>query len=853
MEHSDSLETCFCPSCDGKKRVPARTAREHTRKAVQKSLQGQVIKEKPPIAVLLEAGEHDPRNGPVIKNGSSTKWTVIGFTAKVLEIRAKHPGVSQECVTAYFSLVKNLLDDHGIANEVPRSYKQAVSMVSDLLPKSETYDVCPNDCIMYRGEHRDAERCPICKEGRKDSRGKPRKEYHYFPLIPTIKTLYGVPEIARKLQEHGNTLKSEVPRFVRDIQDTKMWKEMYAEDGPFKMMVDEVLQMLTGVEVWDAWKNEYVTITADMVAFVFDWPGRCKCTYHQGARAPAACCYCQLKAIYNNTHRMTTFGGSRQFLPMDHPLRLDTDHFPEKEAEHRGPPPPQEDQTAYGAAVEDLTKKINEMKAQGTTAGIRALQASRKTMIETTGKTGREVFADLPTYSIDRVHIDWMHTAKNIIHNIFEVLTGHKHNFNEVVKMEKWRFPCRSDTVTGNANKRAREEVQVYQLNRQEMAIADERLQSIIVPVGYDFKVRPLFSKPLGMKTIEWILFAIDGILEYAVRGMLPAEQRTTIFRLCATLKALGSPVADMATIADLEKDVHETFSLVERNLPLAIKTLMVHLPHHMAPIIKQYGPLTSLWMMPYERYMQFVLRRMTNKSHPTKSAREAYKVHSLCNILQLAGKMPTTGPDPLEDTSELPCEKNEEDEDDDKEEGVEVEDVEENEVGVDVASAKLGHLKGTIPPSEEFVLVETDELYLSSHLSEVNATSTNARKVVKYLAASSRHPITNRLLEYRCEELETRRKARRISSIVGIKLGDVRYFGRIQYFLLVNDMYEMAYIRWYGTGEKDGETGLWMVEMGSVDWINPFQHFHKISKPLVHALEGRTLFILDLHSYDLA
>ncbi|XP_066267949.1 uncharacterized protein [Branchiostoma lanceolatum] len=932
MEGSSSLILCGCECGEW---VSERTERDHLRKKVSDYLKKQDLGEKPAIAQLLE-DLNDPRNGPVILNGSSSKWTRIGLIAAFFQLRADHPGLTQTCVSAIFALIKDLLDQAGIPNAVPHSYKDAESQIRDLLPKSVRIDACVNDCVLFRGENVNADRCPVCHEVRKDSNGKARKEFHHFPLIDTLKSLYAVPEIAKKLQEHKDSWDDEVPRYVRDIHQTALWKQMYAEDGFFKgearglafgystdggepfqhlriphsiwpmtlkiynfgpevrdktgfyslwgiipgpftpknmntyheVLVEEMLQLMDGQRVWDSYRQEFFTLTGDIIAYIFDWPGRTKCTCRQSASAIQACPYCELAGESVSQISQTTFPGNRRFLPLEEKtLRSDTNRFPHRRAETRGPPPPRENQVEYGGALVAMTKKIDDKRAQGDTRHIRCLTSAKAKIIATTGKTGKEAFAALPTYSIDRVQVDWMHTEKNINKGTVDVIHGSKSNFEEVTKMEQERLPPRILGRPSGPGKRAKGQVELYELSAPEKALADERIRSVVVPIGYDFRVRPLFNKKQlqGMKSIEWALLFTDNVIKYAVRGLLGTDQRATLFRVCDTFRTLGAPVVDMESIGDLEEEVAVTLSLYERDYPQTCQTLMAHLPLHIPAIIKEFGPVTHYWMMSFERFMQFLLRRMTNKSHPTVAAVEAVKVHGLCTRLQYAGKMPTPRRDPVEFQNKLPYayarpdegESGEESGDDgvesedggveSEEDGEESEDDEETQV--DAASAKLAHLKGTRPVASAFD--EGGILNLKSLLSEIKAPPTPANRVVKYFAASARHPVTNRLLEYRCEEHEARRGAKRISSIVATKLGDAYYFGRIQHFLLVDNAHEMACIKWYGAGEIDDETKLWKVTGGKC-LINPLQSFGRISKPLVHAFEEGTLFVLNLHSYDL-
>ncbi|CAH1240856.1 Hypp6126 [Branchiostoma lanceolatum] len=629
-------------------------------------------------------------------------------------------------------------------------------------------------------------------------------------------------------------------------------KNMYTYHQVF---VEEMLQLMDGQRVWDSHRKEFFTLTGDIIAYIFDWPGRTKCTCRQSASAIQGCPYYELAGERVSEISQTTFPGSRRFLPLEEEtLRSDTNRFPHKRAETRGPPPPRENQVEYGGggALVEMTKKIDEKRAQGDTRHIRCLTSAKAKIIATTGKTGKESFAALPTYNIDRV--------QNITQGTVDVIHGSKSNFEAVIKMEEERLPPRVLGRPSGPGKGAKGQVELYELSAPEKALADERIRSVVVPTGYDFRVRPLFNKKQlqGMKSIEWALLFTDNVIKYAVRGLLGTDQRATLFRVCDTLRRLGEPVVDMDSMGDLEEEVAVTLSFYERDYPQTLQTLIAHLPLHIPAIIKEFGPVTHYWIMSFERIMQFLLQRMTNKSHPTVTAVEAVKVHGLCTRLQYAGKMPTPRRDPVEFLNKLSYayarpkegESGEESEDDgveSEEDGEESEDDEETQV--DAATAKLAHLKGTRPVASAFD--EGDILNLKSLLSEIKAPPTPANRVVKYFAASARHPVTNRLLEYRCEEYEARRRAKRISSIVATKLGDAYYFGRIQYFLLVYNAHEMACIKWYGAGEIDDETKLWKVTEG-VCLINPLQSFGRISKPLVHALEEGTLFVRNLHSYDL-
>ena len=94
----------------------------------------------------------------------------------------------------------------------------------------EKIHACPNDCMLYRNEWRDASSCPTCgmsrwkvnKAGVTNTKGVPAKVLWYFPLIPRFRSMFQSPEIANDLkwhaQERGNDGK------LRHPVDSPTWQ-----------------------------------------------------------------------------------------------------------------------------------------------------------------------------------------------------------------------------------------------------------------------------------------------------------------------------------------------------------------------------------------------------------------------------------------------------------------------------------------------------------------------------------------------------------------------------------------------------------------------------------------------------
>ena len=88
------------------------------------------------------------------------------------------------------------------------------------------------------------------------------------------------------------------------------------------------------------------------------------------------------------------------------------------------------------------------------------------------------------------------------------------------------------------------------------------------------------------------------------------------------------------------------------------------------------------------------------------------------------------------------------------------------------------------------------------------------------------------------------------VSSVVGTYFSSLPYFGRIQYFLMMETelgVDEAAYVNWYGSGKWDNKSELWTCESGGKR-LNPIVHVTSVSRPLLHAWEGTALWILNFN-----
>ena len=96
-------------------------------------------------------------------------------------------------------------------NELPLSIYEANKTLNALGMEYEKIHACPNDCILYRNELKNASSCPTCGDSRwkvnstrtRKRKGVPAKVMWYFPPIPRFKRMFHSSNIAKDLTWHA--------------------------------------------------------------------------------------------------------------------------------------------------------------------------------------------------------------------------------------------------------------------------------------------------------------------------------------------------------------------------------------------------------------------------------------------------------------------------------------------------------------------------------------------------------------------------------------------------------------------------------------------------------------------------
>nr|GEU62044.1 hypothetical protein [Tanacetum cinerariifolium] len=158
----------------------------------------------------------------------------LDFLAKLAHLKVLHKWTD----TSFDETMEFLLKAFPTGAKLPKSYYEAKKSMNKVGLGYESIDACINDFRLFWGkDNKDEGICPTCKASRwknKDTtRNKvPNKVFHYFPLIPRLKHMYGSLHTAKHMTWHA------IGKCIKDGKighpvDGKAWKEFNKNNPEF--------------------------------------------------------------------------------------------------------------------------------------------------------------------------------------------------------------------------------------------------------------------------------------------------------------------------------------------------------------------------------------------------------------------------------------------------------------------------------------------------------------------------------------------------------------------------------------------------------------------------------------------
>ena len=157
--------------------------------------------------------------------------TLLQSLVKYFTWFCEHPGISKEALSSMLNIQHSMLPPN---NNMLSSYEAALKIIQPYLIKSQVYDVCPNDCVIFTGNYKDLSECPKCNAKRYIGSSRiPARTFTYLPLKPRLSRLFNASSLAQVLQSHA-VIRSNEDDDMFDIHQSPVWKAAYDQEGLFK-------------------------------------------------------------------------------------------------------------------------------------------------------------------------------------------------------------------------------------------------------------------------------------------------------------------------------------------------------------------------------------------------------------------------------------------------------------------------------------------------------------------------------------------------------------------------------------------------------------------------------------------
>ena len=437
----------------------------------------------------------------------------------------------------------------------------------------------------------------------------------------------------------------------------------------------------------------------------------------------------------------------------------------------------------------------------------------RQNLCIKTGCKGPNALRNLPEHDrYKNTPVEPMHTLKNVSERVVKLITG----ISDSVKVRedectRNRFvPPIFTTLTYEKGLPTAK----FRLSRNELKIANERALSVLSPEGYDWVPVEIFKEGVHLKSVRWLQILSCGVLKYCIRGLLGDFQRKTLYELSDVVSKLVDEEINPVHLDKLEYRVHRVLSLLERDFPVSIQVVMLHLLHHLPFYIRRFGPVYGYWMFPVERFNSWIARRALNRRYPESTVLETYRLYEISFLMKIMNMIPSAS---QTDISEVDSDNKE-----------------------DSQTAKILY--------HEHELSSIQFLALGEFYSSISDTFLeNISKTVRVCSRHKKVDHHNRTITYSTKRnshiiCSHPRESSDDSPNIQVSFGDITLVFEHSFNGHSN---KLLFVEWFKDFEVDTECNLIHVTDKSIaecTVVSP----ETVSRPLIHAYEANELWILN-------
>ena len=242
--------------------------------------------------------------------------------------------------------------------------------------------------------------------------------------------------------------------------------------------------------------------------------------------------------------------------------------------------------------------------------------------------------------------LDPMHCEKNVCENFLRTLFGE-------IDGPKSRKDLRARGIHEHLHLQLNPDGQTYFMpNAPYVLTAEERkaflttLKELKFPSNYVGALSSRISegKLRGLKTHDFHVL-MQHVLPLCLRNICNEKVVGAIICVSRVFRKICSKVVDADQKEQMLQDVAETICTLEKELPLSIFVIMMHLLIHLVEEMFLCGPVQTRWMYPFEQFMKGLKSFVKNKSKSESSMAHGYLKEESIGFLNeyLSNYTPTT------------------------------------------------------------------------------------------------------------------------------------------------------------------------------------------------------------------
>jgi len=351
------------------------------------------------------------------------------------------------------------------------------------------------------------------------------------------------------------------------------------------------------------------------------------CAWCVHGKFPCPVCKEALRFIWlKKGGKYSSFDKHRQFLPADHPFRLDIKNFTKGVVVTDRPPA-----TMTGA---EIRQQIDGLVAN--TEGGFVGYGEQHMWTHKSGLTRLPYYDDL----LLPHNIDVMHTEKNVAEalwaTIMDIPDKSKDNVKARVDLAALCDRPKLEMKPPSGGKTWRRPKADFVLSRAQRKEVLQWIKMLMFPDGYAANlsrgVNLSTMRVLGMKSHDFHIW-IERILPAMVRGYVPEHVWLTLSELSYFFRQLCAKELSRTVVADLERLAPVLLCKLEKIFPPGFFNPMQHLILHLPYEARMGGPVQGRWCYPIERCLKTIRKKCRNKCKIEASIAEAYILEEVSNF----------------------------------------------------------------------------------------------------------------------------------------------------------------------------------------------------------------------------